>query len=182
MAGDAVSEPRRGYVQVYTGDGKGKTTAALGLVLRALGQGLRPAVLQFMKSDPGWGEIVSLRRLEVPVVQCGLDHWVRQGKLTAADLAAAAEGFAQAKALVNGGKYDVVVLDELVTALFFGLVSLPEVLAMVAGKPPARRARDHRPRGARRADRGGRPRHRDAPAQALLRGGRRGTAGHRVLR
>ncbi len=136
MAGDAVSEPRRGYVQVYTGDGKGKTTAALGLVLRALGQGLRPAVLQFMKSDPGWGEIVSLRRLEVPVVQCGLDHWVRQGKLTAADLAAAAEGFAQAKALVNGGKYDVVVLDELATALFFGLVSLPEVLAMVAGKPP----------------------------------------------
>ena len=46
---------RQGYVQIYTGDGKGKTTASLGLVLRALGQGLRPAVLQFMKSDPSCG-------------------------------------------------------------------------------------------------------------------------------
>ena len=56
---DAVVSPlERGYVQLYTGDGKGKTTAALGLVLRALGQGLRPAVLQFMKADPNWGEIV----------------------------------------------------------------------------------------------------------------------------
>jgi len=74
-----VSEPHRGYVQVYTGDGKGKTTAALGLVMRALGQGLRPVVLQFMKSDPSWGEIVTLRKLGVDVVQCGLDHWVFKG-------------------------------------------------------------------------------------------------------
>ena len=54
-----VSPLERGYVQLYTGDGKGKTTASLGLVLRALGQGLRPAVLQFMKADPNWGEIVT---------------------------------------------------------------------------------------------------------------------------
>jgi cob(I)alamin adenosyltransferase len=71
-----VTAERAGYVQIYTGDGKGKTTAALGLIVRALGQGLRPAVLQFMKSDPTWGEIVTLRRLGVPVQQCGLDHWV----------------------------------------------------------------------------------------------------------
>ena len=62
-AGACMVTDREGFVQVYTGDGKGKTTASLGLVLRALGQGLRPAVLQFMKSDPTWGEIVTLRKL-----------------------------------------------------------------------------------------------------------------------
>jgi len=82
---------REGYVQVYTGEGKGKTTAALGLVLRALGHGLRVAVLQFMKADPTWGEIVMLRRLGVDVLQCGLDHWVIKGQATEEDLVAAAE-------------------------------------------------------------------------------------------
>ena len=132
-----MSAPREGYVQVYTGDGKGKTTAALGLVLRALGQGLRPTVLQFMKSDPDWGEIVTLKRLGVPVRQCGLDHWVIKGEATEEDLAAAAAGFAKARALVESGDYDLVVLDELVTALFFGLVSLDSVLAIVASRPAA---------------------------------------------
>lgn len=132
-----MTSPREGYVQLYTGDGKGKTTAALGLVVRALGQGLRPAVLQFMKSDPTWGEIVTLKRLDVPVRQCGLDHWVFKGEVSDEDLAAAAAGFDEAQALVDGGEYDVVVLDELVTAVFFGLVPVERVLAMIAGKPPA---------------------------------------------
>ncbi len=120
---------------MYTGDGKGKTTAALGLTLRALGRGLRVAVLQFMKSDPTWGEIVMLRRLGVEVVQCGLDHWVCKGAAGPDDLAAAADGLRRARALVQGGEYDVVVLDELATALSFGLVSLEEVLAMLKQRP-----------------------------------------------
>ena len=128
---------RQGYVQVYTGDGKGKTTAALGLVMRAVGQGLRPAVLQFMKSDPTWGEIVTLKRLGVPVQQCGLDHWVLKGEATEEDLAAAAAGLARAEALVASGEYDLVILDELVTALFFELVSARQVLALIAVKPVA---------------------------------------------
>lgn len=132
-----MSPLERGYVQVYTGDGKGKTTASLGLVLRALGQGLRPAVLQFMKADPKWGEIVSLKRIGVPVQQCGLDHWVFADKISDEDRAAAADGFARARALVLSGEYDVVVLDELVTAVFFGLVPLAGVLELVAGKPSA---------------------------------------------
>ena len=127
----------RGYVQLYTGDGKGKTTAALGLVLRALGQDLRPAVLQFMKGDPNWGEIVSLTRLGVPVHQCGLDHWVRAGKVSADDRAAAAAGFDRGRALVESEDYDLVVLDELVTAVFFELVPLSSVLELVAAKPAA---------------------------------------------
>ena len=127
----------RGYVQLYTGDGKGKTTAALGLVLRALGRDLRPAVLQFMKGDPNWGEIVSLTRLGVPVHQCGLDHWVRAGKVSAEDRAAAAAGFDRGRALVESEDYDLVVLDELVTAVFFELVPLSSVLELVAAKPAA---------------------------------------------
>jgi cob(I)alamin adenosyltransferase len=125
----------RGFVQVYTGDGKGKTTAALGLVLRALGHGLRPVVVQFMKADPSWGEIVMLRRLEVDLLQAGLDHWVRKGEASPEDLAAAAAGFARARELVMGGDYDVVVLDELVTALYFELVTLDDVLALLREKP-----------------------------------------------
>jgi cob(I)alamin adenosyltransferase len=133
----AVSEARTGYVQVYTGDGKGKTTASLGLVVRALGQGLRPAVLQFMKGDPTWGEIVTLKRLDVPVVQCGLDHWVHAGKISDEDRAAAAEGLARGRALVESGEYDLVVLDEINTALYFELVELDDVLAMLAARPAA---------------------------------------------
>jgi cob(I)alamin adenosyltransferase len=127
--------PREGFVQVYTGDGKGKTTAALGLALRALGHGLRVAVLQFMKADPTWGEIVMLQRIGVEVQQCGLDHWVIKGEATEEDLAAAAEGFGRGGALVMGGAYDVVVLDELVTAVFFELVPLADVLALLKEKP-----------------------------------------------
>jgi cob(I)alamin adenosyltransferase len=126
---------REGFVQVYTGDGKGKTTAALGLALRALGHDLRVAVLQFMKADPTWGEIVMLRRLGVEVLQCGLDHWVIKGEATDEDLAAAAGGFARARDLVMGGAYDLVVLDELVTALFFELIELDAVLALMRDKP-----------------------------------------------
>jgi len=130
-----VSPLERGYVQLYTGDGKGKTTASLGLVLRALGQGLRPAVLQFMKADPNWGEIVTLKKLGVPVQQCGLDHWVHVGKISDEDRAAAAEGFARARALVESGDYDLVVLDELVTAVFFELVPVSSVLDLMREKP-----------------------------------------------
>jgi cob(I)alamin adenosyltransferase len=126
---------RRGYVQVYTGDGKGKTTAGFGLAMRAAGHGLRVLVLQFMKADPTWGEIVSAGRLGIPVEQVGLDHWVRQGKASPDDLRAAAAGFARARELVLSGAYDLVVLDELATALFFELVPLADVLALLAARP-----------------------------------------------
>jgi len=132
-----MSPLREGYVQVYTGEGKGKTTAALGLVMRALGQGLRPLVLQFMKADPGCGELVILRRLDVEVVQCGLEHWVIKGEATAEDLAAAAAGLARARQLVMSSDYDVVVLDELVTAVYFELVAQNDVLALLRDKPAA---------------------------------------------
>jgi cob(I)alamin adenosyltransferase len=131
-----VSADREGYVQIYTGDGKGKTTAALGLVVRALGRDLKVCLLQFMKSDPTWGEIVTLKRLGVPVQQCGLDHWVIKGEASEEDLAAAAAGLAKARARVESGDFDLVVLDELMTAVSFELVGVDDVLAVIAAKPP----------------------------------------------
>ena len=126
---------RTGYVQVYTGDGKGKTTAGFGLAMRAAGRGLRVLVLQFMKADPTWGEIVSAGRLGIAIEQVGLDHWVHKGKITPDDSAAAAAGFRRARELVIGGAYDVIVLDELITALFFELVTLDDVLGLLRDKP-----------------------------------------------
>ena len=69
--------------------------------------------------------------------QCGLDHWVFKGEASEEDLAAAAAGFAAARALVDGGDYDLVVLDELMTAVFFELVPMDDVLTMIAAKPSA---------------------------------------------
>ena len=131
----AEAAERKGYVHVYTGDGKGKTTAALGLALRAWGHDLRVIVLQFMKADPSWGEIVALQRIGVDVVQAGLDHWVRKGEATDADKAAAAAGFARAREIVMSGLFDVVVLDEVWTALYFELLPLGDMLALMRDKP-----------------------------------------------
>jgi len=131
-----VSE-RTGFVQVYTGDGKGKTTAALGLALRARGHGLRVIMIQFMKADPDWGEIRMAGEIGLDVLQAGLDHWVIKGEATAEDLAAAAAGFARAREIVLMGVHDVVILDELVTAVFFELVPLADVLALMRDKPQA---------------------------------------------
>jgi cob(I)alamin adenosyltransferase len=131
-----VNEPRKGYVQVYTGDGKGKTTAAFGLAARAAGRGLRVLILQFMKADPSWGEIVSAQKLGITVEQCGLDHWVHKGEVTADDLAAAADGFARARTLVLSGDYHVVVLDEVITALYFELVPVASLLRLFEERPP----------------------------------------------
>ena len=126
---------RDGYIQVYTGDGKGKSTAAFGLAMRAAGRGLRVLILQFMKADPTWGEIVSAQKLGIEIAQCGLDHWVIKGEASDDDLAAAAIGFERARAMVLSDDYDVVVLDELVTAVFFELVTVDAVLALFFQRP-----------------------------------------------
>jgi len=126
---------RRGYVQIYTGDGKGKTTAALGLVLRAWGHDHTATVLQFMKLDPEWGEIVALRRLGIEVVQTGIGRWVHKDKVTDEHRAAAAAGLVRARRIVMSGGFDVVVLDEIWTALWFELLPLDDVLALMRDKP-----------------------------------------------
>ena len=126
----------RGLVQVYTGDGKGKTTAAVGLAVRACGRGLSVCFIQFVKGGPESGELAALRRLGVDVVRTGEQSsgLLRSGP-TEADRAAAAEAWSRADAALRGGLYDLIVLDELHAALRHELVELDEVLAAIAARP-----------------------------------------------
>ena len=126
---------RPGLVHVYTGDGKGKTTASLGLALRAAGHGLSTVIVQFIKSAE-CGEHRALERLN-PLVQVlvGGNGFVIDGP-DAADLGCASSALKAARALIAGQGCDVLVLDEINCALACGLVGLAEVLDLVATKPP----------------------------------------------
>ncbi len=128
-----------GFVQVYTGNGKGKTTAALGLALRAAGRGLRTYVAQFMKKGE-YGELLAVReRLAdmITIEQFGLPefHHREQG-VSEAETRAAELGLAAAEAALRGGAFRVVVLDEVNTLLHFGIVPVGRVLALLDLRPP----------------------------------------------
>jgi cob(I)alamin adenosyltransferase len=127
----------KGYVQIYTGNGKGKTTAALGQALRAAGRGLKTFIVQFMKNCP-YGEIRSLRFLSdfITIEQYGNDRFVLERKLPADDdLKAAQKALQQARKAMVGGKYDLVILDEICVALNYKLVTLEDVLQLLLDKP-----------------------------------------------
>jgi len=136
---------KRGLIQVYTGDGKGKTTAALGLAVRAAGQGLRTCIVQFMKGWPHYGELSALpalcRGLDTPhdaitIHQFGGAGFVDPVHPTPEDMQSAQEALAFARQAMRGGAYDIVILDEVNVAVDFQLVSLAEVLALCRDKPP----------------------------------------------
>ncbi|MBE0598412.1 MAG: cob(I)yrinic acid a,c-diamide adenosyltransferase [Desulfuromonadales bacterium] len=129
---------QQGLVQVYTGNGKGKTTASLGLAFRAAGHGLRVYVMQFMKGSTVYGELASARRMapELTIEQVGRDTFVSRSHPDPQDVQYARDGFDRAKALVLSGDYDLVVLDELNCAVDFGLLPLAEVKALIEAKPP----------------------------------------------
>lgn len=133
-----MSEPKlaQGRVQVYTGNGKGKTTAALGLALRAVGRGLRVYMMQFMKGQ-SYSELISALRLapELTLEQVGRDNFIRKGQVDPVDTAMAQAAFARARQLVVSGEYDLVILDELNCAVDFELIPLEEVLDLIRSKP-----------------------------------------------
>ncbi|HDQ98685.1 MAG TPA: cob(I)yrinic acid a,c-diamide adenosyltransferase, partial [candidate division WOR-3 bacterium] len=115
----------------YTGDGKGKTTAAFGLALRATGHGWPVLIIQFMKGDPSYGEVIAARGVEhLEVVQTGLPTFVEKGNPSAEDLSEAGRGLELARAALSGGRYRMVILDELNVAVEYGLVSLKDALAL----------------------------------------------------
>lgn len=131
-----TTEQADGYFQVYTGDGKGKTTAALGLALRAAGRGYRVYLGQFMKGQD-YGELHSLPLLEtVTHEQYGDVGWVYKGKVTEAQRAAAHEGLRKGREALESGEYRIVILDEINMALWFELISLEEVLELIRKRPP----------------------------------------------
>jgi cob(I)alamin adenosyltransferase len=127
----------KGYVQVYTGNGKGKTTAALGLAVRAAGHGLRVFILQFMKGWLDYGELDGVRMLSpyVDLRQAGRDAFVDPGNPDPEDIRLAREGWEIARAAIAGKAADIVILDEINCAMHFGLLPVAEVLETVRRKP-----------------------------------------------
>ena len=127
----------QGLVQVYTGEGKGKTTAALGLALRASGHGLWVEIVQFLKGWPGYGEFKGVERLPtVAIHPFGRSGWVHPEGPETEDYEQAAEALAYARQVMVSGTADIVVLDEVNVALDYGLLDLKAVLALLDDKPP----------------------------------------------
>ena len=125
----------QGLVIVNTGNGKGKSTAALGLLLRASGQGLRVIMLQFIKARSGnWGEVRAARRLGVEVVPLG-GGFTWMSKDIAHDRALAQEGWAACRSAIEGGDYDIVILDEVTYCFKYGWLDLAEVLDVLRRRP-----------------------------------------------
>lgn len=127
----------KGYIQVYTGNGKGKTTAALGLAVRAAGHRLKTVIIQFMKGWSDYGELAGVAMLSpfVEICQAGRDAFVRRGNPDPEDVRLAREGWRTAVETVTGRKADIVVLDEILGAVDFGLLPVGEVLDLLSRKP-----------------------------------------------
>ena len=126
-----------GLTLVYTGNGKGKTTAALGLSLRAIGHGQSVGFLQFMKGSKNYGEykIASLLP-NFTIVQSGQESFVSYENPDPVDIRMAQEGYELAKKWLAEDLFDLVVLDEVLVAVAFKLISVDQVLTLVRSKPP----------------------------------------------
>lgn len=140
MTGSSARPPRHGLTLVYTGDGKGKTTAAVGLTVRAVGNRMRVFFLQFIKGQWKSGEREVLRSLsgvDLEVTGRGFTiEGLRDPRIPLEDhAAAAAHGWQVAQTIVSQGDYDLVVLDEILGAVQAGLVPLDELLELVRTKP-----------------------------------------------
>ncbi|MFH1790965.1 MAG: cob(I)yrinic acid a,c-diamide adenosyltransferase [Candidatus Omnitrophota bacterium] len=127
---------KKGYIQVYTGDGKGKTTAAIGLAVRAAGAGLRVYIGQFLKRG-GYAELDGLKPLsrKIRIEQYGRGCLLR-GKPSRQDIELARKGLARAAEIIVSRKYDVVILDEINIAPCLGLFRAKDIAGLMKLKPP----------------------------------------------
>ena len=127
----------QGFVQVYTGNGKGKTTAAIGQAVRALGSQLKVLLVQFMKDYP-YGEVTVLENLSphLELRRYGNDSFVFQKRPPSQTLKdQVKQGLDQALADMRGGRFDLVILDEVCVSVYFGLLNEEEVMAFIKQKP-----------------------------------------------
>ncbi|WP_439648707.1 cob(I)yrinic acid a,c-diamide adenosyltransferase [Deinococcus arboris] len=133
---EGVSKGRRGLIIVNTGKGKGKTTAALGLMMRAHGRGLRVKMFQFLKHDTAkFGEHRTLDALQLPYQGLG-DGWTWRSRDLENSAELAAHGWTLAKEAVLSGDYDLIVLDEFTYPLKYGWVEWTEVEAALRARDP----------------------------------------------
>jgi cob(I)alamin adenosyltransferase len=127
----------RGLLQVYTGDGKGKTTCALGLAFRAVGQGFKVFMVQFLKGRET-GEARAAARLapEMTLRVTGRPGWVKRRAPAPEDLARVRAAWELARSVIAAGEHDLVILDEINLALDHGFLPLEETLAVLRQRPP----------------------------------------------
>ncbi len=127
-----------GLVQVYTGDGKGKTTAALGQAVRAAGRGFRVQIFQFMKPGHSNGEQYSAPYFgeKLTIIPIGRPNWVRRDRPAAVDVRLARAGLTAAHKTMTSGQVDMLVLDEICPAVHYQLLSLADVLKLIERRPP----------------------------------------------
>ena len=123
-----------GLVQIYTGKGKGKTTAALGLAMRAAGHGFKVAVIHFMKIW-NYGEVKSLEKLGIDLFRYGTTELIDPKKPSPIDFEQAKEAIEKAEELVETGNYDILILDEISVAIDFNLIPLMRVVDLLEKKP-----------------------------------------------
>ncbi len=123
-----------GYVHVYTGNGKGKTTAAFGLAMRAAGRGKKVCIIQFMKPDKGYGEQISSRKLGIEVHPFGTNRFVNKKNPAKEDIEKARKALDFAKEKLREG-YDIMILDEINVAVDFNLIGLEDVLSLIDSLP-----------------------------------------------
>lgn len=125
----------KGYVQVYTGDGKGKTTAAIGLSIRAAGAGLKVYIAQFIKIGD-YSEIKALKRFSdlITVEQFGLGRFIK-GKPSKEDMEAARTWIEKVKSLMQSSGYDIIILEEANVAAKCSLISVNDILDLISSKP-----------------------------------------------
>jgi len=127
---------KKGLVQVYTGDGKGKTSAAFGLALRAAGRGLKVYVIQFIKGGFDYGELHIIEKLpNIKLATFGRGRFITDVPPSEEDAKLARQAFELATKVVNNGEYDIVVLDEINVALNLKMIGVDEVVQLIRNKP-----------------------------------------------
>jgi cob(I)alamin adenosyltransferase len=127
----------RGLIQVYTGSGKGKTTAALGLALRAAGHRVKVLMIQFMKGGIPYGEFKAAKKLSpyLEIVPVGRECFVDKKNPDPEDVRWAQKGWELAQKAVHGRKYRIIILDEINVAVKYGLIPLRELISLMERKP-----------------------------------------------
>lgn len=132
---------KHGYIQVYTGDGKGKTTASLGLAMRALGRCWKVLIVMFTKGGDDYGELNSFRNLSpdiaenLTIVQAGLDRIVYENNKNEFDASAISDGWELTKKAIQNDEYNLIILDEANIAIDLGLIDLGEMIGVLKNKP-----------------------------------------------